>query len=175
MKLQNVVAEGQEAKKFSFAECRNNQAAKHFFTTEGEGAAEIKEVTVNGEKASLHRNTKRTVYTVLKVGDGEDAKLFYTADNTAFENDAFVDYVKPAAPEKPAKEAKAKPATFDKEASYIVDGDTMTGHQAVKKFGAKGAKEKLASGEITLVEANDQTASEEVETVEAEEAEEVAA
>lgn len=155
MKLQTVATEGQEAKVFSFGECRENKAAKHYFVSEGEGAAEIKEVTINGEKATFHRNKGRTIYTVLKVGDGDEAKLFYTANQDAFAEDALVDYVKPEPAPKAKKETTAKPASFDKEATYLVEGDQLSGHAVVKKYGAKKAKEMFAAGELTIVESTE--------------------
>ena len=149
---------------FYVGNCKNNTPPKHV-AAEGKisEAAETKEVTIAGEKATLIKSAKSADYIYVKRGD----KWEWVKDPSMFSTDQ-TEFVEVPKAEKPVKEKKegggkkgaakgdtAESIGLDLEAKYNVYGTEMTGAEAKKRFGLKNIKDGLASGKITLVGAED--------------------
>lgn len=141
---------------FYVGNCKANTPPKHVTAAEG---TTKKEVTINGEKATLIQSQKSPDYVYIQLGDKwlwvKDATMF-SGSQTSFVNVPAAEKPKKAPKQKAEKPAKAKKEDaadigLDVNAKYNVYGTEMTGAEAKKRFGLKNVKDGLASGKITLL------------------------
>lgn len=156
-----LVNAADEKAPFGIGKCKNNIPPQHILKDgkipEGN---KTKEVTINGDKATLIMSDRSTKYVYIQKGEDwlyADKAEMMTSDQTA-----FVDVPKA---EKPVKEAKekgektpkapkgdtAESVGLDLNAKYDVYGTVMTGQEAKKRFGLKNIKDGLASGKVVAV------------------------
>lgn len=150
---------------FYVGNCKNNTPPKHV-AVEGKIAesTQTREITINGEKATLIQSPKSAEYIYIQRGDKcewvKDASLFTTKQTV------FIEVPKAEKPVKEPREkkeptSKAKGDTpesigLDLEATYNVYGTDMTGEEAKKRFGIKNIKDGIAAGKIVLADGGDE-------------------
>lgn len=145
---------------FYVGKCKNNTPPKHVTITEGENAAESKEITIISKadgkdvttKGTMYKSKKSAEYIYLKVGEN----WLWIKDSTAFDQTTFheVEKVEKAKPEPKAKDGKKDGAapTLEAGKNYSVNGTVMTGATANKRLGAKNVANSIQKGQVFEVD-----------------------